>query len=138
RLQLFYSDLFNALEGELHRTGYVGPLGIDAFVYRDLDGTARLKPIVEINPPYTMGLLTLELMRRACRGSYGWFRLLDHSTVRTEGFVCLTTYACALPNRYPLRMECEPSPRIREGVLCLNDPERACVCLAVLLVASHP
>ncbi|HHY85318.1 MAG TPA: ferritin-like domain-containing protein [Verrucomicrobia bacterium] len=138
RLRLFYSDLFNALEGELHRTGYVGPLGIDAFVYRDLDGTARLKPIVEINPRYTMGRLTLELMRRACPGSYGWFRLLGLSTVRTEGFEGFPDYACALRNRYPLRMEGEPSPRIREGALCLNDPERARVCLAVLHVASHP
>ncbi len=43
--------------------GYVGPLGIDAFLYRDRMGSLRLKPVVEINPRYTMGRVALELTR---------------------------------------------------------------------------
>ena len=39
-----------ALEPRLRDVGFLGPLGIDAFVYRDATGRARLKPVVEINP----------------------------------------------------------------------------------------
>lgn len=39
----------------LHRKGYFGPFGIDAFLYRDLDGALRLQPRSEINARYSMG-----------------------------------------------------------------------------------
>ena len=55
RLQRLYADIFHLLEAEFHRAGYLGPVGIDAFVYRTPCGNCRLKPIVEINPRYTMG-----------------------------------------------------------------------------------
>jgi len=43
---------------------YKGPIGIDSFVYGDSSSHLRLKPIVEINPRYTMGRVALELQRR--------------------------------------------------------------------------
>lgn len=39
----------------LHAAGYYGPFGVDAFVYRDLQGRARLQPRSEINARYSMG-----------------------------------------------------------------------------------
>jgi hypothetical protein len=67
-----------ALEPELPARGYVGPLGLDALVYRDAAGAIRLKPVVELNPRFTMGRLTLELMTRVapgCRAGFtGWCR----------------------------------------------------------------
>jgi hypothetical protein len=39
-----------------------------------------------------------------------------------------------LAETYPLQLEGDPVPRIREGALCLNDPARAQVCLAVFRV----
>jgi hypothetical protein len=39
-----YADIFKFLETELRDVDYVGPLGIDAFVYRDATGQPRLKP----------------------------------------------------------------------------------------------
>ncbi len=39
----------------LHRAGYFGPFGIDAFHYRDLEGVVRLQPRSEINARYSMG-----------------------------------------------------------------------------------
>ena len=42
---------------------YFGSVGIDAFFYRDLEGELRLKPIVEMNPRYTMGRVAVELDR---------------------------------------------------------------------------
>jgi hypothetical protein len=39
----------------LSAAGYFGPFGIDAFTYRDGDGTLRLQPRSEINARYSMG-----------------------------------------------------------------------------------
>jgi hypothetical protein len=131
-LQL-YADIFASLEVELRQVYYFGPLGIDAFVYHDAGGAARLKPVVEINPRYTMGRVMVELMRQACQGSCGVFRLVNRAALRAESAEDFAGYARALSERFPLRLEGD-SPRIREGELCLNDPASAQVCLAVFQV----
>lgn len=131
RLETLYARLFALLEPELRRADYQGPIGIDAFVYRTAEGKCRLKPVVEINPRYTMGRLTVELMQRVAPGSSGWFQLVSRAQARREGFADFAQYARALSERFPLRLVGEPVARIREGALCLNDPTRAQVCLAV-------
>ena len=134
RLQRLYADVFALLEEGLRHAGYRGPVGIDAFVFRTSAGGCRLKPIVEVNPRYTMGRLTVELMKQAAPGSQGLFRLVSRSMADAEGFDDFPAYARALQERYPVRLEGEPVARIREGVVCLNDPARAQVCLAVFQV----
>ena len=133
----FYETIFEQLEAELKKTGFIGPLGIDAFVYRDIVGAFRLKPVVEINPRYTMGRLTIELMRQTCQASVGQFRLVNSARLHHEGFADFSSYAAALTERFPLRLEGEPVPRIREGFICLNDPQTAQVCLAVFQVGRN-
>jgi len=118
------------LEDELRCVNYFGPLGIDAFAYRAHDGKIRLKPVVEINPRHTMGRLTVELMKHVAPGSHGEFRLINRKQVVAEGFTDFTIFARSLAEQFPIKLKGEP-PRIREGVLCLNDPARAQVCLAV-------
>lgn len=135
RLQRLYLEILAWLEPELQRVGFVGPIGIDAFVYRTPQGDCRLKPVVEINPRYTMGRLTLELMQHACPGSCGLFRLVTRVQARSEGFADLPGYAGCLGARLPPRLEGEPG-RIRQGALCLNDPGRAHVCLATFEVRA--
>jgi hypothetical protein len=130
RLQRLYHDILSLLEKELQSAGFVGPVGIDAFVYRTPQGGCRLKPVVEINPRYTMGRLTLELMQHACPGSCGLFRLVSRAQASAEGFADFAGYARSLSERFPLRLEGEPVAKIREGALCLNDPAQAQVCLA--------
>jgi len=120
---------------DLDRAGYLGPLGIDAFVYRSFSGETRLKPIVEINPRYTMGRLTVELMRQVCPGSRGVFRIVSRVLAQKEGFKSLSTYAHNMNERFPIRLEGTPAPRIREGMICLNDPNRAQTCLAIFQVS---
>ena len=90
--------------------------------------------MVEINPRYTMGRLTVELMKHACPGSCGLFRLISRTQASAEGFGDLSGYARSLGERLPLRLEGEPIPRIRQGALCLNDPAQARVCLATFEV----
>jgi uncharacterized ferritin-like protein (DUF455 family) len=135
RLHALYADIFSLLETELRRAEFLGPLGIDALVYRTAQGDCRLKPIVEINPRYTMGRLAVELMKHVAPGSYGLFRLVNRKQAHAEGFDDFVAFARSLSERFPLRFEGEPTPRIREGAICLNDPTRAEVCLAVFQVA---
>jgi hypothetical protein len=135
RLQRLYGDILSLLEVELQRAGFLGPVGIDAFVYRTPRGGCRLKPVVEINPRYTMGRLTLELMKQTCPGSCGLFRLVSRAQARAEGFADFAGYARSLSERFPLRLEGEPVAKTREGALCLNDPAQAQVCLATFQVS---
>jgi len=138
RLHRLYADIVSLLDTELKSAGYLGPVGIDAFAYRTAQGEPRLKPIVEINPRYTMGRLTLELMRQTAPGSHGLLRLVNRAQLRTEGFTDFPSYAAHLERQFPLHLEGEPILRISEGVLCLNDPTRAHVCLAAFRVSREP
>jgi uncharacterized ferritin-like protein (DUF455 family) len=138
RLLRFYEEIFARLEAELHAVNFVGPVGIDAFVYRDAAGAARLKPVVEINPRYTMGRVLVELMKQTSQGRCGTFRLINHAALRAESFENFPGYACSLAEKFPLQLEGEPVSKIREGALCLNDPAQAQVCLAVFQVGRTP
>ncbi|MFA6546353.1 MAG: DUF455 family protein, partial [Limisphaerales bacterium] len=137
-LQALFADLTHALAGELQAAGYLGPVGIDAFVYRDPEGRTRLKPVVEINPRHTMGRLTLELMRRTAPGTHGQFRLVSIANLRKKGFTDFRACAQHLRERFPLQLEGEPVAKIRAGALCLNDPEQAQAVLAVFQAGSSP
>jgi len=133
-IQLFYADLFTALEKELRLVDFQGPLGIDCFVYRDAAGAMRLKPVVEINPRYTMGRLTLELMKRVCQGSYGLFRLVNVPALKVDGCDDFNTFAAKQREKFPVVLDVSPNQRIREGFVCLTDPKQAEVCLATFQV----
>ena len=134
-LQL-YADIFKRLESELGAVDFLGPLGIDAFVYRDDLGVPRLKPIVEINPRYTMGRVAVELMRQVCQNSSGTLRLLNRAALRAEGSEGFLSHAQRLAEQFPIQLEGEPLARIRSGALCLNDPARAQACLALFQVQT--
>ena len=137
-LRELFDALFQSLEVELKATGYLGPVGVDAFVYRDRDGRARLKPVVEINPRYTMGRLTLELMKRTAPGTHGRFRLINRANLRTEGFGDFSTYSRHLREAFPPRLEGAPVPKLRTGAVCLNDPGQAQAVLAIFEVRPQP
>jgi hypothetical protein len=121
----------------LRRVEFIGPLGIYAFVYRDAAGVTKLKPIVEINPRYTMGRVLVELMHQSTQASCGVFRLLNQAQLRAAGFENFPAYAQMLAEKFPLQMEGDPAPRIREGALCLNDPTTAQTCLGIFHVTRH-
>jgi hypothetical protein len=134
-----YGEIFSLLAEELQRVGFIGPISIDAFVYRTAQGNCRLKPVVEINPRYTMGRLTIKLMQHASPGTCGLFRLINRAQARAEVCTDLAAYAGLLAARCPLCVEsgsaCETPLRIRHGALCLSDPTQAQVCLATFEVS---
>jgi len=133
-IQQFYAEVFAALEVELRCADFLGPIGIDAFVYRAGPGELRLKPLVEINPRYTMGRVTVELMKHASQGSFGLFRLMNRAQLRRSGFEDFVAYDRRLRDQCPLRFSGDPARRIAEGAVCLNDPAQAQVCLATFQV----
>lgn len=69
-LPLYADD--GALAGDLARWAsdrhYEGPLGVDAYLYRDPHGALALRPFCEINARHTMGRVALELHRRIAPG----------------------------------------------------------------------
>ncbi|MBP7684384.1 MAG: hypothetical protein KBB95_20915 [Deltaproteobacteria bacterium] len=48
-------DTLRRLAEALHRVGYFGPLGVDAYRYVDAKGLTRWNPCGELNARYTMG-----------------------------------------------------------------------------------
>jgi uncharacterized ferritin-like protein (DUF455 family) len=138
RLLEFYAEMFPALEAELRRVDFTGPIGIDAFVYRAADGAIKLKPMVEINPRYTMGRVLVELMRQTGQNCFGVFRLVNAAQLRAAGFDNFYGYAQWLEKIFPLQLEGEPVSRIHEGALCLNEPSSARAVLAVFQVSRTP
>jgi uncharacterized ferritin-like protein (DUF455 family) len=136
-IRRLYEDIRPVLETELGQVKYLGPLGIDAFVYRAAEGECRLKPIVEINPRYTMGRLTLELMKNVVPGRTGTFRLINRKQVESEGFQDFSSWAQDVSLRFPTRVEGEPRPKLSAGVICLNDPDLAQACLAIFKVGQE-
>jgi hypothetical protein len=91
---------------------------------------------VEINPRYTMGRVTVELMKHVAPGSRGLFRLVSRRQALAEDFSDFTTFAHFLTRQFPIRCKGEPA-RINEGVICLNDPAQAQVCLTLFQVAGN-
>lgn len=133
-IQVFYGELFKALETELRAVNFLGPLGIDCFVYREASGALKLKPVVEINPRYTMGRVTVELMKHVCPGSYGVYGLVNRATIKVFGCDDFKHFTAKQQQVYPIKLEGTPNARIREGFVALNDPEQAEVCLATFQV----
>jgi hypothetical protein len=74
-------------------------------------------------------------MKQTCPGTHGVFRLVNQAQLRAGDFADFSSYADFLTKRFPLRLEGEPVPKIREGALCLNEPAQAQVCLATFLVS---
>lgn len=62
------ATLANSLRITLKGSGYEGPIGVDAMVYRGDDGEPRLRPCTEANIRFCMGHVAQGLMRGIARG----------------------------------------------------------------------
>jgi hypothetical protein len=61
--------------------GYVGPLGVDAMVCREPDGSLSLKHVVELNVRMTMGRVALEMLKKSAPNRAGRLRILRKAKV---------------------------------------------------------
>jgi hypothetical protein len=90
---------------------------VDALVYRDEDGTFRLKPIVEVNPRTTMGHIALAVGKQLGPARRGRFVLLSRADAKRAGVGSLAELVADLP----------------EGSACLTDIERDPALVAAFL-----
>lgn len=103
RVMDWYQEKIPAVLTEL-LPGYVGPLGVDAMVFRNQDGGLGWTPVVELNVRMTMGRVALELMAKSRPGSAGRLRFLRKGKVDVD----------------ELRQG-----SVMGGKVLLNDPEHA-------------
>lgn len=64
---------------EFRSRNFDGHLGIDVFLYRDVKGELRIKPICEINPRMTMGHVALAMQKKVAPGMTAEFRILTQA-----------------------------------------------------------
>ena len=76
KLEAISNWLAPRLAGELVSRNFTGCFGVDAFVYRGLDGELKVKPVVECNPRMTMGHVALALQKKVAAGVVSEFRIL--------------------------------------------------------------
>jgi len=121
----FETVLLPKLTAILEEIPYRGPLGVDAFVYRSVEGGLRLKPIVEVNPRYTMGRIAYEIGKRNAATSVGYFQILNSVQLKKLAASTFTEYAERVCSENRVRLSEEKKPRIVEGSLALTEPGQA-------------
>ena len=109
-------DLAQEIFRRCRDAGYVGPLGVDAFVYRDAGDEVALREVCEINPRFTMGRLTLELRKRVSSGR--WLR-----------FAIERANSEAVPSS---EVELDDQGRLKSGSVILNEGEQWQARLSIL------
>jgi hypothetical protein len=132
RLWRLFEALGEFLAGRLTDSGYTGPLGVDALVFRQ-QGRLWLKPIVEINPRFTMGRVALGLARRVNASRTALWLILSRREVESAGFDGIASFAAHLEGRFPVELKGE---HISRGVLCTTDPSQAQTFATLLLVGE--
>ena len=132
RLHRLYDDIFAKIAGSVEASVPM-PLGIDGLVYRHA-GEVRLKPVIEINPRYTMGRLALGLNKRLRTGRVGVWLLLNRRDIEAAGFAGLAEFAAEMQSRSPIELADTGKTQISRGVLFTNDPTSAEGYLTMLIV----
>lgn len=120
---------------QLRQEGYLGPAGIDALFWKDKDGNLQWKPLVEINPRWTMGRVALELEKRLAPAVNGLWQFVTLKEIKKLGFGSIPAYAEHLKKTHPLILvEAGGGSRIQSGIVFTNDPATAQEVLTVLKV----
>src|SRR3990167_6067774 len=75
---------------KIQSLGFFGPIGLDSFIYRSLNGSLHLLPIVEINARRTMGWAALKMQEKLYPNA---LCSLQYSTKKQEGSHFLPDFA---------------------------------------------
>jgi hypothetical protein len=115
------------------RLGHSGPAGVDLFLYRDpRDGSLAMRPVVEINPRWTMGRVALALEKRVAPHAVGaWVHLGGDELGGSPGAAWKLLRA-----GFEDDFARSPHPVVRRGIVATNDPYTARERLGVLVVEA--
>ena len=83
RMRRLGAQVADVVGTALQAVGYTGPAGVDAMIVRTQSGY-QIRPIVEVNPRYTMGRIAHELSKYVHPKSSGWFGILPTRAFFTE------------------------------------------------------
>jgi len=125
-------DVASKVGDALKSGGYLGPAGIDAFLYES-DSGIRLQPLVEINPRYTMGRIALALDQKIYSRSEAVWRHWSLQQVLDLGYADFGSFVTSLSERYPL---VQRHGWVERGIIPTNDPQKAKAVLTLLMVGA--
>ena len=131
RLQRLYARLGDLLLQRLPRD-FRGPIGIDSLVYRDADRTLHLKPVVEVNPRFTMGRVGCALRKRVLTSRTAVWRIQRLKDLDVDG----ETWATEVQVERPLEMTAD-GHQLSNGVVFTNEPAQARASVGMLIVAEQ-
>lgn len=144
-LQFFHSALpewhrfLRDLGTTLRNEGYQGPAGVDALLWKSPEGALQLKPMVELNPRWTMGRVALELEKHLAPGLNGLWTFITLGEIISRGFPSAKHFAEEMQSRYPVKkVRAGSGQRIESGVVFTNDPSRVQSVLTVLATLPNP
>ncbi|MCH2175474.1 MAG: ferritin-like domain-containing protein [Lentisphaeria bacterium] len=123
-LNFYKLDLREPIEKHLQSMLFEGPLGIDAFIYEH-NSNYYLRPIVELNPRFTMGRIAGELAEHCLSGRVLRMSMLTLKEVRELGYENLNSYAQDKEKTFPLKTRKHPSLQWDEGCFFMTDPSKA-------------
>ena len=118
---------------EVIAAGVRGPLGVDALLVR-IDGSLRLRPLVDLNPRRTMGHVASRLHERIARRATGVVSVVTRADVTAAGHSDFDAWSKALAS--PQFEDRDGVRRLRAGVVPLTDPAAAANVVAVLSAAE--
>lgn len=129
----YLQGLAVSVKQQLAQTGYHGPFGIDAMIYRH-SGCLGLWPLGEVNSRLTMGAVANRLAARVCGSAVAEFRLAQKSDLRDLGATgeSLTALASCLEKQRPL--ETNKRGLWRQGVIALGDTSRCQQHLPLIII----
>ena len=72
-------EVVSMLLSSLSKSGYTrfyeGWIGVDALIYRSVEGVLKFHPLIEINGRFTMGAIALKMRERLAAGSRGFMQI---------------------------------------------------------------
>jgi uncharacterized ferritin-like protein (DUF455 family) len=135
----FWHNMLRDLGQRLREIGYCGPAGVDAFLWKGKDQSIRLKPLVELNPRWTMGRVALEIEKTLSPGVNAVWLFLPLRDLKNRGYENAEHFVHEMQKKYPLKLTQRSGGgvRIESGVVFTNDWLRAKSVLTLLSVLSH-